>query len=92
MMHSLKTKTGDYNKARLPRRHILLELEYLERFDNSKLIGEYALAYVTHTFAHETMDEAAERVAGELKDESAKMRFKREVRKLRKIYPEDECQ
>jgi hypothetical protein len=64
-------------------RHLEFDVP-VEQFDNSKAVNYYAALWVSHLSDVHSMDEYAEMVEGLLKDDSAGIRFKREVRRLRR--------
>lgn len=53
-------------------------------FDQSEAIKEYARRYLDDGYLGLSFDEAADQVASDLIDPSAAMRFKQEVRRMRR--------
>jgi hypothetical protein len=64
-------------------RHIGLEIDTTP-WDDSEAIAAYARRFIADGYLHETLEEAADQCAADLLDASAKRRFKREVRRLRR--------
>lgn len=64
-------------------RFITLDID-VTPFDDSAAIHEYARRYYEDGHQHESFNDAADQVASDLKDPSAAMRFKREVRNMRR--------
>jgi hypothetical protein len=57
---------------------------------NKTLVTLYAEKYLRHGYMNESVDDAARQCAADLMDTSARLRFKREVERLRKYYPNNE--
>lgn len=84
MIHEFITTQGKGEFSTIRHLEFNVPAKEVAKLDNSTAINYYAALFVAETFQHESLNEAAERVAGLEKDPSAKMRFKAAVRKLRR--------
>ena len=55
----------------------------------ARAITAYAKHYLAEGHLHSTLEEAAEQCALDVRLRSAKLHFKREVRRLQNFYPDD---